>query len=333
MKNLYPLKFKPILKDKLWGGDKLRTILNKKEAGDRCGESWEISGIKNNESVVINGFLKDNNLRELTEIYMGELVGEKVFEHFEFDFPLLIKFIDAEQPLSIQVHPDDELAQQRYQQTGKTEAWYIIDSEPGATLISGFKTGIDKESYLNSVKHNALADIVNTIDVKKDDVFFLPAGRVHSIGGGILLAEIQQSSDITYRIYDWDRKEADGNTRELHTQEALDAIHFNDSHDIKTSYDLQMNQTSNIINCDYFITNILCFDTPVKKDYLPIDSFIIYICLEGSCKIFYDNDSSDKADLNKGESALIPAVCNDIILNPNKKTKILEVFAKAPNEH
>ncbi|MFW6224760.1 MAG: type I phosphomannose isomerase catalytic subunit [Bacteroidota bacterium] len=329
MKNLYPLKFKPILKDKLWGGDKLKKILNKKEAGDHCGESWEISGIENNESVVINGYLKDNNLRELTEIYMGELVGEKIFEHFEFEFPLLIKFIDAKQPLSIQVHPDDELAQQRLQQKGKTEAWYIIDSEPGSKLISGFKKNMDKERYLQSVKNNTLPDIVKNVNVNKDDVFFLPAGRIHSIGGGILLAEIQQASDITYRIYDWNRKDANGKTRELHTQEALDAIHFNDTFDTKTTFDLQMNQTVNIINCDYFVTNILCFDTPVKKDYLPVDSFIIYICLEGSCKIFYDNDSSDNEELKKGETILIPAVCNDIILNPGEKTKILEVFARA----
>ncbi len=329
MKNLYPLKFKPILKDKLWGGDKLKKILNKKEAGDHCGESWEISGIENNESVVINGYLKDNNLRELTEIYMGELVGEKIFEHFELDFPLLIKFIDAKQPLSIQVHPDDELAQQRLQQKGKTEAWYIIDSEPGSKLISGFKKNMDKERYLQSVKNNTLPDIVKNVNVNKDDVFFLPAGRIHSIGGGILLAEIQQASDITYRIYDWNRKDANGKTRELHTQEALDAIHFNDTFDTKTTFDLQMNQTVNIINCDYFVTNILCFDTPVKKDYLPVDSFIIYICLEGSCKIFYDNDSSDNEELKKGETMLIPAVCNDIILNPGEKTKILEVFARA----
>ncbi len=332
MKNLYPLKFKPILKDKLWGGDKLKNLLNKKEAGDHCGESWEISGIEKNETVVTNGYLKDNNLRELTEIYMGELVGEKIFEHFEFEFPLLVKFIDAEQPLSIQVHPDDELAQLRLQQNGKTEAWYIIDAEPGSKLISGFKKDIDKESYLQAVKNDTLPDIVNNVIVNKDDVFFLPAGRIHSIGGGILLAEIQQSSDITYRIYDWDRKDANGNAREVHTQEALDAIHFNDTHDTKTTFDLQMNQTVNIINCDYFITNILCFDTPVKKDYLAIDSFIIYICLEGNCKIFYDNDSSDKEDLKKGETILIPAVCNDIILNPGEKTKILEVFARAARE-
>jgi len=227
MSHLYPLKFKPIFKDKIWGGNKIKTLLNKDFSPlPNCGESWEISGVQDEISVVSNGFLIGNNLQELIEIYMGDLVGDQVYQKYGIEFPLLIKFIDAHDDLSIQVHPNDKLAMQRHNAYGKTEMWYIIDADRGAKLISGFNTEVTKDAYIKHLENNTLNLILNYEEVKAGDVFFMPAGRVHAIGKGILLTEIQQTSDITYRIYDYNRKGTDGKPRELHTSLALDAIDF-----------------------------------------------------------------------------------------------------------
>src|SRR3972149_1007896 len=199
MSHLYPLKFKPIFKDKIWGGDKIKTLLNKDFSPlPNCGESWEISGVQDEISVVSNGFLIGNNLQELIEIYMGDLVGDQVYQKYGIEFPLLIKFIDAHDDLSIQVHPNDKLAMQRHNAYGKTEMWYIIDADRGAKLISGFNTEVTKDAYIKHLENNTLNLILNYEEVKAGDVFFMPAGRVHAIGKGILLTEIQQTSDITY---------------------------------------------------------------------------------------------------------------------------------------
>ena len=224
---LYPLKFDPILKEKIWGGTKLGTVLDKPTGdSENMGESWEISGVEGNISVVSEGDLKGRTLVELINEYKGELIGEHVYEKFGDKFPLLIKFIDANDDLSIQVHPDDELAQKRHNSFGKTEMWYVVDAEEGATLISGFKKQTNKEEYLRIFEEGNLTDILNSEDVVNDDVFFLPAGRVHTIGKGLLIAEIQQTSDITYRIYDFDRVDKNGVGRELHVEEAVDAIDY-----------------------------------------------------------------------------------------------------------
>jgi mannose-6-phosphate isomerase len=296
---LYPLKFKPILKNKIWGGKKLNTLLNKTEASDKCGESWEISGIHNEISVVVNGKLKGNNLQELIEVYMGDLVGDKVYEKFGIEFPLLIKFIDANDVLSIQVHPDNNLAKERHNAYGKTEMWYIIEAEKGSELISGFNKKVSKKEYLENLNNNTLKNILNHEKVNKDDVFYIPSGRVHAIGSGILLAEIQQTSDVTYRIYDWNRKDEDGNLRELHTDMAVDAIDYNFYDSYKTDYCIKNGKTAKIINCEYFNTNIIDFSKSIEKDYNLIDSFVIYMCIEGSFSINYSN-SNIKVD--KGET-------------------------------
>jgi mannose-6-phosphate isomerase len=233
-KSLYPLQFTPIFKGYIWGGTRLITDLGKKTKMKPCAESWEISSVPGNVSVVSNGFLKENNLQELIEVYMGDLVGDSIYERFGTEFPVLIKFIDALDDLSIQVHPDDRLAYERHGTNGKTEMWYVMESGRDSGLIVGFNQEMDREKYLKALNDKKLKDIMNFEKVAPGDVFFMPAGRVHAIGKDILLAEIQQTSDLTYRIYDWERVGADGNLREIHTELALDAIDYNLYDDYKT---------------------------------------------------------------------------------------------------
>jgi mannose-6-phosphate isomerase len=326
MNELYPFKFEPILKDKIWGGTRLREVLDKTAASPNCGESWEISAVQDNISVVANGYLAGNELQELIEVYMGDLVGDRIYEEFGIEFPLLVKFIDANDKLSIQVHPGDELAKQRHQAFGKTEMWYIVESEPGAWLISGFNRELDKQAYLEHLQNKTLPDILNFEETAPGNVFFVPAGRVHAVGPGILLAEIQQTSDITYRIYDWDRVDDQGKGRELHTELALEAIDYRHYDSYRTVYEPSINQTSQVADCRYFTTNVLQFDRQVEKDFNFIDSFVIYMCLEGNYELRY----ADKETMNVtgGETVLVPAVIKNIELVPRGTSKILEVYIK-----
>jgi mannose-6-phosphate isomerase len=324
MKELYPLKFKPIYKETIWGGGKLQSMLGKK-VGDikKCGESWEISGVQENLSVVSNGYLAGNNLEELIEVYMGDIVGDKIFENYGIEFPLLIKYIDANDILSIQVHPNNFLAKERHNAYGKTEMWYIIQADKNSEIITGFNRKTSKSIYLNHLEKKSLTEILNFEQVNKGDVFFIPSGRVHAIGKGILLAEIQQTSDITYRIYDWDRKDSKGKKRELHTELALDAIDFNVYDNYRTDYYEVLNKTSSIISCDYFNTNVLHFNHPVVKDYNFLDSFVIYLALYGEFYISFGNDSEH---VIMGESVLLPSSIKNLTLNPLKESKILEIY-------
>jgi mannose-6-phosphate isomerase len=282
MNQLYPLKFKPIILDKMWGGSKLKSILHKPTESEKAGESWEISGVNGHLSVVKEGFLAGNNLEELIEVYMGDLVGDIVFERFGTEFPLLIKFIDANDYLSIQVHPDDELAMKRHNSFGKTEMWYIMQAEKNSELMVGFNRKVSKDIYLKHLNEKKLTAILNSEPVTAGDVFFLPAGRVHAIGSGILLAEIQQTSDVTYRIYDFDRLDSTGNPRELHTDLALDAIDYNFYESYKTPYAEIPDSPVPVISCRYFTTNMLKLTKPCTRDNSWLDSFVIYICLEGN---------------------------------------------------
>jgi mannose-6-phosphate isomerase len=324
MNSLYPLKFKPIFMDKIWGGQKIKTELGL-DYGDlpNCGEAWMISGVKDHESVVSEGFLKDNELNELIEVYMADLVGEKIYDTFGNEFPLLIKFIDANDWLSIQVHPDDELAKKRNIGYGKTEMWYTLGADEDTQLISGFNQEMDENKYLNNLNNGTLKEIMNFEDVKKGDVFFMPAGRVHAIGPGMLLAEIQQTSDTTYRIYDWDRVGVDGIPRELHTEEALEAIDFEKYNKYKTDYKVELNDSSKVVSCDKFTTNIIEFDKPLSKDTEIMDSFIIYIGLEGDSILVWDEG---EVKINKGEAILVPAYLSQISLVPKTNSKLLEVY-------
>ncbi|NVO03936.1 MAG: class I mannose-6-phosphate isomerase [Bacteroidetes bacterium] len=321
---LYPLKFNPIFKEKVWGGNKIKRVLGQDYGNlENCGELWAISGVEGDQSIVENGFLKGNELNDLVEIYMGDLVGETVFEKFGNDFPLLIKFIDANEALSIQVHPNDELALKRHDGFGKNEMWYIIQAEKDAELISGFKNEMDQESYLKALNENRIKEVLNFEKANQGDVFDIPAGRVHAIGSGILLAEIQQTSDITYRIYDWDRKDDKGNTRELHTDLALQAIDFEKINNYKTIYNAEENQISPIISNQYFTTNIIKFDQPILKETLEFDSFIIYICNKGSFEV---KSSEGSVTISTGETVLIPAEMKNFELIPKGKTEVLEVY-------
>lgn len=321
---LYPLKFKPIVVEKIWGGQKFLTIFKKFLSPlKNYGESWEISDIEESVSIVENGFLAENELTELIELYMGELVGDQVFENFGLGFPLLFKFIDASDDLSVQVHPDDQLAFERYGQQGKTEIWHVIDANPGAGLYVGFKKRITREEFIQSVEAGTVDQLLQFYEVKKGDTFFIPAGTVHAIGKGILLAEIQQSSDITYRIFDWNRIDESGNQRELHLEEAIDAIDFESEIDYKIEYEEKFNTTSNIFRSEYFNLNILSFEQPIQKSFLNIDSFVVYMCTEGEVHFFTEKNHER---IYGGESILIPASITDLDIVPNGKSKVLEIY-------
>lgn len=326
MQLLYPLTFKTIYKDKIWGGQKIRTYLHK-DFGDlpNCGETWEISGVKSDVSVVANGPLAGQRLDALLEHYKGELVGEKVYAHFGNIFPLLVKFIDANEDLSIQVHPDDELAKKRHDSFGKTEMWYVIEADAGATLIAGFNKEVTEQEYLDKLNSGHLTDILNKEDVKAGDVFFLPAGRVHTIGKGLLIAEIQQTSDITYRIYDFDRVDSKGNKRELHTGEALAAIDYKHYPEYKTAYQPEKNKTVELVSCPYFTTNVLEFTQSTEKDYSALDSFVIYVCLEGEAIV---RDGEASYPVKMGDCMLLPKNINHVKLETASGFKMLESYIK-----
>jgi mannose-6-phosphate isomerase len=324
MDQLYPLKFKPILKERIWGGDKLKTDLGKTGKSEKYGESWELSAVQGDISVVSNGFLKNNLLEEIIEIYMGDLVGDKVFEIFGIEFPLLIKFIDANDDLSIQVHPNDDLAMERHNSYGKSEMWYVMDAVPGAKLISGFNKPLTKGEYLTNLENNTLEQILNKVQVKAGDTFYIPAGRVHAIGAGILLAEIQQTSDVTYRIFDYNRKDSKGVARELHTDLALDAINYSFVSDIKSVYDNCENQSVNIVTCPYFTTNRLNISSKIERDYARFDSFVVYICCKGKFDIIYND--TEKLQVVKGETVLLPAAISEVTLIPSEYSELLEVY-------
>jgi len=325
MNALYPLKFKPVFDDRVWGGDKIRTIMGLDFAPhDRCAEAWVLSGYEGRQTVVSNGFLAGNEINELVEVYMDELIGEKVFETSGAIFPLLIKFIDAREWLSIQVHPDDELAWKRNMPNGKTEMWYVIQADEKAQLISGFKKKVTQQQYLKYLHNKTLPEILNFEAVQAGDLFFMPAGRTHALGPGILLTEIQQTSDATYRIYDWDRVDASGKGRELHTEQALAAIDFEVYPDYKTMYSAMLNGTSELVTCPYFTTNLLDLAQPLRKDYGELDSFVIYICLEGGMMLKDWND--DRIPVRKGEVVLLPASMDRVDIFPDGKVKFLEVY-------
>lgn len=324
MTELYPLKFRTIFKDKIWGGEKIKTILGKDFSPlPNCGETWEISGVEGNISEVAEGSLAGKNLKELIQQYQGKLVGERVYGKFQDEFPLLVKFIDANDDLSIQVHPDDALAKKRHNSFGKTEMWYIFQADEGSKLISGFNQPMSKEKYLEAFNSGKLTEILNQEPVKADDVFFLPAGRVHTIGKGLLLAEIQQTSDITYRIYDFDRTDAQGNKRELHVDEALDAIDYQHYGAYKTKYEPKLNEAVKLASCPYFETNRIEADRAIERNYQELDSFVIYVCMEGEAEIVADGKGYP---MQKGDSYLIPASIQHTKLTTSTKFKMLESY-------
>ena len=324
MLQLYPLKFKTIFKDKIWGGSKIKNIIGKDFSPlSNCGETWEISGIKDNVSVVANGPLSGKDLVSLIDQYQDQLLGKRIFEKFGNNFPLLIKFIDANDDLSIQVHPDDQLAQKRQAPFGKTEMWYILQADEDACLISGFNRKMNKETFSRYLADKNLEEILNREKVQTDDVFFLPSGRIHTIGKGILLVEIQQSSDLTYRVYDFNRKDAEGNTRELHIEKALDALDYKHYSHYKESYEKKKNQAIELVSCSYFTVNRLHLDKPLSRDFSDLDGFKIYVCMQGSCELKAGERSYE---IKKGDSVLVPATWKKYQLEPQETTNMLESY-------
>lgn len=320
---LYPLKFTPLFKYRIWGGEKLKTALNKKYSENNIGESWEISDVSGDETLVGNGPLLGKSLKELINEFKGEFVGHGVYEKFGEDFPLLIKFIDAKTPLSIQVHPSNEIAKKRHNSFGKNEMWYVMQADDNAALIVGFDKKITKEEYQEHLENNTILDVMHHENVTTGDTFYIPTGRVHAIGAGVLLAEIQQTSDITYRIYDYDRVDAKtGKKRDLHNEQAIDVIDYEVYNTYKTSYDLVKNTSNTLVHSPYFTTNILDVNTTLFKDYSNLDSFVIFMCVEGNASIVCMEKTYH---LHCGETILSPAAIQNISIQA-KQAKLLEVY-------
>lgn len=304
-----PLIFTPYLKTVIWGGDKICKYKGISQDQPNIGESWEISALPGHESVVAEGEYKGETLPELIGRFGEELLGKKSLEKYGKVFPFLVKLIDARDNLSIQVHPDDKLASQRHDSLGKTEMWYIISSEPDAKIYAGLKMKITPEEYVERVKNNTITEAIAEHESHPGDIFFLPAGRVHAIGAGNLLAEIQESSDITYRIYDYDRRDADGNPRELHTELAKDAIDYSVREDYRTPSPAD-EEFSELVNCDHFITSRIQIDGEKEFDF-DDSSFRVIICLDGKIEI---KGQDGNVTLMAGHSALLPAAMNKTLI-------------------
>ncbi len=319
--NIYPLKFQSILKERLWGGTKLKEVLNKPIASDITGESWELSTVSGDVSVVSNGVLANTPLNTLIDEFPEALLGKSVVERFGKEFPILIKFIDAKQDLSIQLHPNDELALKRHNSFGKTEMWYVMDADAGAELIVGFNKDVTKAEYAKSLADDALPNLLNYEPVKEGDTFFINTGKIHAIGAGVLLAEIQQTSDVTYRVFDFNRKDKDGNFRELHTEMALDAMDYDKKDDFRVIYGTVLDKANDMVDCPYFRTNFLNLTKDFEQDLAARDAFTIYMCVSGTASISADNG---EVAIKKGETVLIPALANRIRIKTDG-TKLLEV--------
>lgn len=317
-----PLKFKALLKQTIWGGDKIIPFKHLDDYLENVGESWEISGVPGNETVVADGEYAGKKLNELVIEQKDKLVGKANYERFGDEFPLLIKFIDARQDLSIQVHPTDEIAKRQGKERGKTEMWYIMDSDKDAKLYSGLKKQITPEQYKAMVEDDTITDALAQYEVKEDDCFFLPAGRIHAIGTGCFLAEIQQTSDVTYRIYDFKRKDKDGNYRQLHTKEAAECINYTVEDDYRTHYEHKKNEGVTLVECPYFTTAVYDLDEPMTLDYSELDSFVILIGLKGEGTIT-DNEGNT-VTISAGESILVPATTDT--LRVEGTIKMLETY-------
>lgn len=319
---LYPLKFLPLYKNVIWGGNRLMEYGFNYDPLPNCGELWALSSVEGRESVISNGFLAENTLNEAVEIYMGDLVGDKVYNRFGTEFPLLFKIIDAAKDLSIQVHPDDELAQRRGMPCGKTEMWYVMEADEGAKLISGFRRDTTPEEYTAALAAGHLEDLLHAENPEPGDVYFIPAGRVHALGKGLMVAEIQQTSDCTYRIYDYNRRDADGNLRQLHTAEAMDAIDFSGVDHAHTHYYAHLNETTTLADCPYFTTRLIAFDRPMRKNLEEVESFVVYMCVDGLAAV---KTMDTIVPMHVGECVLVPAVADSVELFCEGPAKLLEV--------
>ncbi len=321
---LYPLKFKPIFKDKIWGGRKIKEQLGVDYGSmPNCGEMWLLSGLWEEQSVIANGDFEGDEINDLVETFMGDLVGEGVFDKYGEQFPLLIKIIDANDWLSVQVHPDDELAEKREQGNGKTEMWYVMQADQGAELVTGFNCEMNRMKYIRVLKDNAIQSVLNHEIVHQGDVFYIPAGRVHALGPGIMVAEIQQTSDVTYRIYDWDRIDLAGMHRELHIPQSLDAVDFDPVEHYKSDYEQSLNKTVPVVDSPYFTTNMLHLQGEMAKDYSELDSFVLLMPVEGKFSLEWENGS---VFVSVGEVVLVPNVIEKVNIKALGDCKLLEIY-------
>ncbi len=325
---LYPIRFKPILKPRIWGGDRFapkgrRAGSTNSMQKENIGEKWAISGITGDVSVVSNGFLKSNDLEEITEVYMGDLVGDKVYDTYGTEFPVLVKFIDTRDALSIQVHPDDDLAAARHGSRGKTEMWYIMDCEPGAYVYVGFNRPVTQQEYLAALTGGRLTDILHRYEVRKGDIYYIPSGTIHAIGPGVMLAEIHETSDITYRIYDWGRVDTNGNPRQLHTAEATDAIDFEYGKNYLLKVSATPNTANEIISTPFFTACEMIIDGEMRRDYYALDSFVACVCTEGELRVA---TQGGEELLKAQDTVLLPAETEEAVITG--RGTMLEIFMK-----
>ena len=321
---LYPLKFIDNFHPTLWGGRKLKTYKGLISDNEVIGESWEVSVLPQGESVVSNGALKGRKLTELIAEYGAALLGDAVMRNFDGHFPVLIKFLDAARDLSIQVHPDNTLAKVRHDSLGKTEMWYVLAAEPGARLIAGLKENITPEEYEEHVRNNTICDVLKYHEVRPGNVYSLPAGRIHALGAGVMVAEVQQSSNITYRIYDYNRPDLNGRKRELHTDLAKQAIDYTVYEHYRTRYEERRNEAVPLVSCPYFVTQLLDLDRPMERRVSETGSFKIYMCLSGACRIEDSNGYSTW--LPQGHTALVPGGMERVTVIPAQVCKVMEVY-------
>lgn len=322
---IYPIKFHPILKPTIWGGDKINQLKQIADGQSTVGESWEISAVSGFESVVANGVYQGYDLPSLVRLLKEELVGADNYARFGDKFPLLVKFIDAHDDLSIQVHPNDTLAMQRHHSLGKSEMWYVLSADEGAHLIAGFSQMITPQQYLEKVKDGSFVDVLQTYYVKPGDVYYIPAGRVHSLGKGTMVVEVQETSDITYRIFDYNRKDKKGNLRQLHVVEATDAIDFGDiAGEAKIDYRLTENKSVELVSSPKFTTSVYRLTEEMICNYTELDTFVILVCTEGTCQVVLDDATET---ICAGETILLPAVTQEAKLIPDKLAILLEVYA------
>jgi len=327
---LYPLKFTPCLLPKIWGGQHIKEwYLPTAGTLENVGESWLISSMAEHSTVVANGFLAGNELRDLLEVYMGDLVGDKVYEVFGNMFPVLLKFIDADEDLSIQVHPDDDYAFENEESLGKVEMWYVMPSEPDAAIVWGWKQSMTKQQVHDAIAEGCLSDYLAVYPVHEGDAVMIPSGTVHAMKRGTIVAEVQEASDITYRLYDYDRLDANGSKRILHLQKALDVMDYKRHKESVLHPQYIQNGVNNLAQTPYFTTNIISFDRTIERDYAPLDSFVAYMCVQGAMELCAsDADEENRiASIQCGEAVLLPAVLNDIVLTPITQTcRILEIY-------
>lgn len=324
--------FRPLFKERIWGGRELSAYKQMENVGDGIGESWELSGLSGDETCVEQGPYAGFTLTQLVECEREALVGKNVYKRFGSNFPLLVKFIDAEQDLSVQVHPNDELAQQRHGCCGKSEMWVVVNTQEGAHLLSGFNTEITVEEYEQRVANSTLHEVLNRYEVKPGDVFFLPSGRVHSIGAGCLICEIQQSCDITYRIYDHGRVDAQGRPRQLHIEEAREAIDFTPCKDVQVQPATLDCPLQTLVESPYFTTNRLHLENTMGIDVADVDSFIVYVCLHGKCLI---QSEGEEVMLTAGHTVMLAADAEEVTIHPDTDCELLEVYINDklnPNE-